>query len=740
MTYDNPESASISNPAVELEGDSAQLPSSPYRGIDAYRFVDHSIFFARQTQTLELLRAVVIFKGVILFGSSGAGKSSLINAGLLPKIIEMRFAPDRIRIQNRPGAEIVIERISLNDDGQAPFLSPALADTVDKNGSEPVILSLEQFKERLLAYAKEQQPLLILDQFEETITLFEEIPHSQGSLQQALELQQKIIHALVGFLHDESLRIKILFAFREDYLAKLTKLFLLAPELPNQFLRLTLPQKQSLDDIIAGPLKKELRKHYKRQQVFPRTLIDRIIEEFTLRSEGDDINLTEVQIVCAELWEATDPVALFAEKGIQGLLEDFLTKELDDFPSDQRRLASGLLGHMLTISNTRNFISGVELIRLFQDEEPTITTADLEKALKALTPTRLVRREFRNKNYFYEIASEFLVPWIIKQKVTRQRDLDRRRLEEETRQEREEERVRANRKLKYLYLGFALVDLVLVLVLWLGRRETILKDRAIQAQADAEQAKKEAIAKKDEKEKIISILSRLFKSPSAPITLDKHELSDIKKKLATDMLGGIQLISSLINENQFPVEQVPVLIGPSLTSNANPQIAKAAQDLVSQANAAQAREKTLKEKADQDKLEAIQQMQALMEAKTFPPELVLSLLGPTSIDKDSNPAITKAARDLLGKATAANSDLGASIANAVNNDPAIANRVPARVYLQIESAQQADKANQIKTVLEKNGYIVPDYEIVTFRAPRRYELRYYRQVDGEKATEIVNLL
>jgi hypothetical protein len=731
MTDDNPQSASVPNPSSEHEANAAQFPSSPYRGIDAYRFVDHPIFFVRQTQTLELLRSVVIFKGVILFGSSGAGKSSLLNAGLLPKVIEMGFAPDRIKIQNRSGAEIIIERISLNDDGKAPFLAPSLAETVDKNGSASVILSLEDFKERLRTYAIEKQPLLILDQFEETITLFEEIPHSQGSLKQALALQQKIIHALVDLLHDDSLRIKILFTFREDYLAKLTKLFLLAPELPNQFLRLTLPQKQSLDDIIAGPLTEELLKHYKRHQIFPRTLIDRIIEEFTLRGEGDDINLTELQIVCVELWETSDPVALFEAKGVQGLLEDYFAKELDEFPEEQRRIATGLLGHMLTVSNTRNFISGVELIRLFKLEEPTSTTEDLEKALRALTPTRLVRREFRHRNYFYEIASEFLVPWIIKQKIERQRDLERSRLEAETKQERDEERARTKRKLKYLYLGFAVVGLILVLVLWLGSRERKLKN-------EADEAKNAALRESQEKGDIIETLRGMFESPSTSASLDERKRAEITKMLKTDKLAGIRYIDSLLDQKQIPVDEVPKLTNP-LTRDSDPEVAKTAQNLVAKTEKVKAQQKVLNETAKQDKLKAIEGMRGLMKEGLFPPSLVLSLLGPTLTDKNLDPSIVNATRDLFREASAMNPEVRVSIADAVNNDPSIANIVP-RVYIQIESEQRRDQANRIKAELESKGYLVPAFEIVGIRAPHDNQLRFYREADREYGLQIIEML
>jgi hypothetical protein len=118
----------------------------------------------------------------------------------------------------------------------------------------------------------------------------------------------------------------------------------------------------------------------------------------------------------------------------------------------------------------------------------------------------------------------------------------------------------------------------------------------------------------------------------------------------------------------------------------------------------------------------------------------LSLLGP-SVAKEPNPAISKAAGELLKDALAANrEELGESIAEAGKMDPTLANILPARVYIQIESEQQSARAKSIKAELEKSGYIVPDFEVVSVRAPRSYELRYYRQADEEKSKEIVALL
>jgi hypothetical protein len=60
------------------------VPTVPYRGIQPFRYFDHAIFLAREDEIEELVDLVAIYRGVLLYGASGDGKSSLINAGLLP--------------------------------------------------------------------------------------------------------------------------------------------------------------------------------------------------------------------------------------------------------------------------------------------------------------------------------------------------------------------------------------------------------------------------------------------------------------------------------------------------------------------------------------------------------------------------------------------------------------------------------------------------------------------------------
>ena len=119
------------------------------------------------------------------------------------------------------------------------------------------------------------------------------------------------------------------------------------------------------------------------------------------------------------------------------------------------------------------------------------------------------------------------------------------------------------------------------------------------------------------REKIISVLTCLFKSPPAQGGTTEKTLNAVKQKLAEDKLGGIRLISSLIAKDQFSADQTATLIGPLLTRNRDPEVAKAAQDLLAQSETAKVRQQALKEKVDADKLDAINEMRALMEKKEF---------------------------------------------------------------------------------------------------------------------------
>jgi WD40 repeat protein len=377
----------------------AAVPSIPYRGIHPFRYLDHAIFFAREEETRRLAGLVSVYRGVLLYGDSGSGKSSLVNAGLIPEAIRLGFAPERLRVQPRAAEELVVERIrSADDDDEEELLSSVLA--LDEESSARTVLAMDAFEERVRAACERRRLLLIFDQFEEIVTLFDEA--------RARDVQRRLVELLVRLLRG-SLPVKVLFSFREDYLGKVKELLAACPELVDQALRITPPTSDALLTIIRGPFER-YPDHFARQ--LSPTLAGRLVMVLAERFGAGDVSLSEVQTVCLRLWQSDNPDALLAGKGPQGLLEDYLGEALDGMPAQLRPAAVALLGQMVTSAGTRNVISADDLFQRVQEQEGHITPGLLEQALERLSQSRLVRRERRRDLDLYEITSEFLVPWI----------------------------------------------------------------------------------------------------------------------------------------------------------------------------------------------------------------------------------------------------------------------------------------------------------------------------------------
>ena len=135
-----------------------------------------------------------------------------------------------------------------------------------------------------------------------------------------------------------------------------------------------------------------------------------MIAEIKGSSEGGTVNLWVVQIACAELWRSPSPEALFGEKHVRGLVEDYLNRALDTLAA--RKLkdpAIALLSAMVTPTGARNVISEYSLLEQVKGKDP-LSEGQLKQALAALVETKLVRSELQRDDNYYQILSEFLSP------------------------------------------------------------------------------------------------------------------------------------------------------------------------------------------------------------------------------------------------------------------------------------------------------------------------------------------
>lgn len=69
---------------------------NPYKGLRTYQEADAHLFYGRKSEITLLSEQVLSRKSTILSGISGSGKSSLINAGLIPNLKENGFIPIKL--------------------------------------------------------------------------------------------------------------------------------------------------------------------------------------------------------------------------------------------------------------------------------------------------------------------------------------------------------------------------------------------------------------------------------------------------------------------------------------------------------------------------------------------------------------------------------------------------------------------------------------------------------------------
>jgi hypothetical protein len=156
-----PAANDISRPAID--------PENPWPGLSSFTEETRGFFFGRDPETDELARLVRRETLTVLFGQSGLGKSSLLQAGLFPRLRETDHLPLYLRLDHSSEAPALEEQVkaALNDAfvqarADAPPVGPAETLWEYFHRKDVDIWST---KNRLLT------PVLAFDQFEEMFTL-----------------------------------------------------------------------------------------------------------------------------------------------------------------------------------------------------------------------------------------------------------------------------------------------------------------------------------------------------------------------------------------------------------------------------------------------------------------------------------------------------------------------------------------------------------------------------------------
>ena len=471
-------------------------PENPWLGLSSYTEETRAYFHGRDEEAAELARRVQRRNLTVLFGQSGLGKTSLLRAGLVPRLRGEGYCPVYVRVDYSPESPAPSEQIK-----QAIFRATAEAGVWTRPGSAVQGESLWEFLHHrgdLLrdAGGRTILPLLIFDQFEEIFTLGQADDAGRLRAMRFLDDLADLVEnrppaGLERRLeHDEAVAedydfaradYRILIALREDYLAHLESVKGTMPSITQNRMRLA---RMTGAQALSAVMKPGGR------------LVSQEVAESIVRfvAGGAELANAEVEpsllsLVCRELNTvrlATGRTEISADLlagSRDSILTEFYERALADQPPDVRRVIED---ELLTESGYRESLAEERVVKALA------AAGAAPDALAKLVDRRLLRIEERLDVRRVELTHDVLCSVVRSSRNLRHereaRDEAERQLAAQKEREAETHRTLVRTRI------VAVVSAVLMLVAlagaafgWINYRRAHQADLAAQqARADAE--------------------------------------------------------------------------------------------------------------------------------------------------------------------------------------------------------------------------------------------------------------
>ena len=276
------------------------MSDSPFVGPRPFEKEDSDRFFGRTRETEELLSLIIAHRAVLVYAQSGAGKSSLLRAGVIPRLENQQYQVMRsARVHGLLPKDVPPESV------QNIFVYHALqywAATLPNGQSikDHAKTTLSEFLKPLVAAPaadEESSPplIVILDQFEEFFT----------TNQHRWQERRPFFDQLAQALH-ELPTMKVAFVMREEYIAQLEPFADLLPEKLRPRMHLERLRGNAARSAVVQPFQN-------RGFSFDPNAADELMAELSeIRvAEGDKFRETrgefvepvQLQVVCQSLWE-----------------------------------------------------------------------------------------------------------------------------------------------------------------------------------------------------------------------------------------------------------------------------------------------------------------------------------------------------------------------------------------------------------------------------------------------------
>jgi len=487
--------------------------SNPWLGLASFTEETRGYFYGREDEVAELARRVQRKLLTVLFGQSGLGKTSILRAGLVPRLRAQGYCPVYVRIAYGPDAPEPADQIK-----QAIAATARRAGTWTQAGVAVEGESLWEFlhhRDDVLVdeAGATQVPLIIFDQFEEIFTLAQTDDFGRARAARfiadladlvenrppkALEARLDADDAAADQFDFARSDYRVLIALREDYLAPLEGLKTAMPSITQNRLRLapmtgtqalsavTLPGKRLVSEDVAAAIVRFV-------------------------AGGAEISNAEVEpsllsLICRELndtriAEGRPEISLDLLAGSHAsILSNFYERALADQPAEVRRVIED---ELLTESGFRENVAEE---RLRSDFAAAGVAPD---TLATLVNRRLLRIEERLDVRRVELTHDVLCPVVRASRDVRKereaRDATERLLAEQ--KEREQSARRA--LVRARQIASACIALAVVAVFAAGYAY-LSSQRAQRAEAAAQETRATAERARTEAEHLLGYLNDDF--------------------------------------------------------------------------------------------------------------------------------------------------------------------------------------------------------------------------------------
>jgi len=352
---------------------------NPYRGLEPFEAEHRALFFGRDADIRAVLDRLRHQPLVLVAGDSGAGKSSLCRAGVLPQVGagSLEDGREMATVTLWPGQRPIAALAAL----LAPILGCTEEELVVHLRDTPAWLG-RALRE---AHRSGRGLLLFIDQLEELITIAE-------------PTQAAHFARILGELSLPATGVRVLMAVRGDFLTRVCALPGLGDEAERGLYILRPLSPEGVREAIAGPARR-------RGVIFES---EALIQELMAPMVQATGSLPLLQFALAELWERRDAArgcitreALEKMGGVAGALSRHADGVLARLSPAARGAARALLLRLVTAEGTR----------IERGEEVLVEGSDgsARTALRALVEGRLLHTRTVGGEARWEIAHDSLI-------------------------------------------------------------------------------------------------------------------------------------------------------------------------------------------------------------------------------------------------------------------------------------------------------------------------------------------